>query len=876
VTPAPRAPAASPAPWLRELFETLLPLTPAERAARLAQPGLPPTLVAEVQALLANAPEATGRGFLSTPAAAVTDTPSRAGQRLGAWQLDRLLGTGGMGEVWLAQRIDGAFQGEAAVKLLKRGMDSDAVLARFAMEQQALARLVHPHIARLLDAGRSPDGLPYFVMEHVHGRQLDQAAALLPLRGRLALFLQLADAVAHAHRHLLVHRDLKPGNVLVDAQGEVPQVKLLDFGIAKALQAGGAEATATALAAYTPRYASPEQVGGEPISTATDIYSLGVILYELLTGQPPYALGDTSAAAAARAVLEEEPRRPSAVAGSRELRRQLAGDLDNIVLKALEKAPERRYASVDALAADLRAHLGGHPVSAHAPGRAYVLGKLVRRHRGASAGVLASVLLLAGGVAATLWQAQQARAARDVAQERLAQTRSIVRELVARHADAVTFLPGGVALKTQLLRDTVQRLQALLPDPLALPELAGELAQAHARLADLLVTQPVVTPQEREQALQHANDALRLFTTTAPVHTGDAHFHVLWSRTLKTLSHHAQFEGRVGEALTRLQQRRDLLLAASQQLPADVDVLAELGDAQLNLGQLYDNSILGSLRDPAQALAALDQAQATYLEASALNPTDAAYPHQVGMAHGGRMMIQFRTGQTEAALQSGREALVWVARARALAPEHVALRMGEVGESQNLARVLLEAGQTAQALDMVRFSETRMRALEADDAANPGWTRTRRLLGLHYGRVHLVAGLPAQALAYADEVVVAIPPQSRVALSLSRGAGHLLRAQALQALAHTGEAGAALQAARDDLQAYVEHNPADADAWFMLGQVLAHQDARSPGDGAAVQAAEAAEAAFQRAQAVHPYPTGLRPAQRAWLQAWRADGTATP
>jgi hypothetical protein len=426
-------PAPAPRPdWarLRELFDAALPLPPAEREALLADPALPPALVAELRSLLAHAAEvseadAEGGAFLDHTAAPTLPTrATTAGLQLGAWRLLAPLGAGGMGEVWRAARNDGRFEGAAAVKLLKRGMDSAAVLARFAQEQQALARLNHPHIARLLDAGLSPDGRPFFVMELVEGQPIDRATASLPLEARLRLFLQLADAVAHAHRNLLVHRDLKPSNVMVDQDG---QVKLLDFGIAKALDPlehrlgpdGDAEGATTVggVRPYTPHYASPEQVRGEPVTTATDIYSLGVLLYQLLTGTRPTGRKATSAAEAARSVLDEQPTRPSRLSSEDvpdpqwvQTRRRLEGDLDNILLKTLGKQPAERYASVDALAADVLAYLDGRPVSARAASPAYVLGKWLRRHRAAAAAGALGGLGLLTGLLATLLQGRVALA----------------------------------------------------------------------------------------------------------------------------------------------------------------------------------------------------------------------------------------------------------------------------------------------------------------------------------------------------------------------------------------------------------------------------------------------------------------------------------
>jgi tetratricopeptide (TPR) repeat protein len=317
-----------------------------------------------------------------------------------------------MGSVYLAERADGAFAKQVALKLLRRGLDSDDLLARFRAERQILAALDHPNIARLVDGGASEDGRPYLVMEYVAGEDLlawcDKRALDLP--ERLALFCQLCAAVQYAHRNLVIHRDIKPGNVLVTLEG-VP--KLLDFGIAKLL-AGDATETQTGLRPLTPACASPEQLRGGHVTTASDVWALGVLLYELLAGTHPFVA--ETADATVRAIVEDTPKRPSAVAEPRRAR-LIAGDLDTVIGKALRKEPDARYDSVAELADDLRRWLEGRPVRARPPTLRYRARLFMRRHRWAVAGAALLGLSLVAGIAATAWQAARARAERARAEE---------------------------------------------------------------------------------------------------------------------------------------------------------------------------------------------------------------------------------------------------------------------------------------------------------------------------------------------------------------------------------------------------------------------------------------------------------------------------
>lgn len=422
---------STPTHWDRtkRLFQAALDLPPERRDAFLrARCGNDHELRAEVESLLCAHDEA--EGFLETPPAAAAarlvasgepaGADDRAGQVLGAYRIERTLGRGGAGTVYLAVRADERFERKVAVKVLRRGVATPEALQRFGSERQILAAIDHPNIARLLDAGTTPDGLPYLVMEHVDGVPVDRYCdrERLSVRERIELFERVCAAVQVAHQSLVVHRDLKPGNILVTPEG-VP--KLLDFGIAKLLDSSRfpdtGDPTIDEQRLMTPDFASPEQVRGDAITTASDVYSLGVMLYELLTGRRPLELGHLRLGQMERVVLEQTPKRPSAVAreaapdaaGARRsrpdaLERTLAGDLDTILLQALRKEPQRRYGSVEALADDLARYRHGLPVRAVPDTWAYRARKFVGRHRVA---VAAAALVIALGCAFTVALARQ-------------------------------------------------------------------------------------------------------------------------------------------------------------------------------------------------------------------------------------------------------------------------------------------------------------------------------------------------------------------------------------------------------------------------------------------------------------------------------------
>ena len=400
--------------WARvtALFHEASAYPPAERARWLANHCSDPAIQSEVEAML-RAYE-TNPEFMEQPVAELPrDVESlldvrevAVGQRIGPFDLVSELGRGGMGEVFAAVRADGHYDQKVALKLVRAGYATAGVVERFRAERQILAGLEHPNIARLLDGGTTEAGTPYLVMELVDGVPIDVfcRARNLSVSERLQLFLHVCAAVQFAHQRLVIHRDIKPANILVTTNG-IP--KLLDFGIAKVLDSAG-NTEETMLRPFTPEYASPEQVRGEPVSTATDVYALGMVLYRLLTGRSPYHVESRTHGELAAAITGQEPERPSAAvmrpddnpAGeptrSLRLQRQLRGDLDFILLKALRKEPEKRYASAAEFAEDIRRHLVGLPVAARKDTWNYLAGKFARRHRTVVAAATLVLVTLVG------------------------------------------------------------------------------------------------------------------------------------------------------------------------------------------------------------------------------------------------------------------------------------------------------------------------------------------------------------------------------------------------------------------------------------------------------------------------------------------------
>ena len=509
---------------IKEIFNATIDLSEAERAKILDS--CDENLRCEVEKLIEANDEA--EDFIVEPALVdiglveEDEADFYVGKQIDSYKILQEIGHGGMGTVYLASRADESFDKKVAIKLIKRGMDTSSVLKRFVMERQILAQLEHPNIALLLDGGTTEDGLPYFVMEYVEGLPVTRFCALhqFSIEERLKIFQSICSAVAYAHQNLVVHRDLKPSNILVTEDGTP---KLLDFGIAKLLNPdwslNTAEATATMFRAMTPEYASPEQLRGLPITTTSDVYSLGVVLYELLTGTRPFKFESLQPEEVAKIVFTTEPIRPSSVAFSslslvlspslvesnrttlpntqktknKEQRtkdkgqrtKSLKGDLDNIILKALRKEPERRYQSVQEFAEDIRRHLVGLPVNATADTASYRFNKFVKRHRvGVFASLFVTLILLSAAII-TAWQAVIARREQAKAEMRFNQVRELANIVLFDYHDKIKELPGTVELREKLVTDALKYLDNLAQDSDGDISLQRDLVKAFDKVGEV-------------------------------------------------------------------------------------------------------------------------------------------------------------------------------------------------------------------------------------------------------------------------------------------------------------------------------------------------------------------------------------------------------
>ena len=602
---------------VKQLLDQAIPFTTAERVSFLDEACRSDSeLRSEVESLLTSH-DLAGSKFLSTPVidishyAATAVAPSRE-RRIGPYELVDEIGHGGMGEVYRAIRADGQYQKQVAIKLVRGGFESRSLMERFRNERQILASLDHPNIARLLDGGATSSGIPYLVMELVEGVSIERYCEenQLSITARLRLFRQVCEAVQYAHQRMVIHRDIKPSNIIVGNEG-VP--KLLDFGIAKLLDPSVTEGN-TLARPMTPEYASPEQIRGEPITASTDVYSLGVVLYEILTAHSPYQ-GDTSTPhGLARAICDDDPVRPSAAVfksiekrkedsaacerimhlredSPARLHRRLKGDLDNIVLLALRKEPSQRYSSVEQFSEDIRRHLENLPLLARKDTIMYRSAKFVRRHR---FGVLTAALVVALAVLsmAVIVRAElKARAEQAIAERRFNDVRKLAKSMMFEIHDSIRDLPGAMPARKLLVDRAVEYLDSLSRESAGDLTLQRELAAAYDRVGDLLGFSGAAHLGDFTGASQNYKKALAIRERLAAVHPDDATIQYDLVSEYFRLSFPLSDAGDIAAAMDGLRKGLPLAqkLVEAQSDPMYRDVLAgfywRMGSIQITTGE---------------------------------------------------------------------------------------------------------------------------------------------------------------------------------------------------------------------------------------------------------------------------------------------------
>jgi len=711
--------------------------------------------------------------------------PALIGRRLGAYRLMAEIGRGGMGIVYAARRDDDEFDRRAAIKILP-AWSAAPVVERFRFERRVLASLDHPGIAKLLDAGSTDDGMPYLVMELVEGQPIDAwcEAHGTGVRGRVALVEQVCTALAYAHQRLVVHRDVKAANILVTAAGEP---KLLDFGIATLLATDGSATTGltqTGHHSFTPEYASPEQIRGERVTTASDVYSLGVVLYRLLAERAPYVLRGLSTLEVIRVVCDVEPP-PMHTVAVPERRAVLRGDLDRIVAKALRKAPQERYGTIVELAADLRAWQEGRPVTAAPQSIAYRVRRFVQRNRGKVAVAAALALTLAAGVATTAWQARVAAAERDKAQQRFRQVREMSRALIFDIHDALRRVPGTTESRRLLLDRAVQFLDGLAAGAGADNALKLELAEGYRRLGSVQGSEGTDNLGDTAGARTSLAKATRLLDE---VRRTDPHAHAPLIMALDTYGDLAQVEPDAVAASRADATRLTLLGELERRNPTDIDTLMTLaaGYSDAGIFRAEQNALEGARRYYGDAVriyeaivargvprarwarpytltlkrlgavemvtGAIADSERHYRQALALetellraDPANRQWPFERTYTLSDLGLLAQRQGRRDEAIRLWTEARGVRAEALAGDPRNQRLLTALATIMNRLGRASLDGGDFAEARACFREELALRERLVAAQAG-----QRRRLIDRAWAQVNLATALLGQAPAVAD------------------------------------------------------------------------------------------------------------------------------
>ncbi len=774
----------------------------------------------EVESLLAHSADRLEGAADEIHQARSALTDSAAGQRIGSYVILRELGRGGMGTVYLAARADQEFQKQVAIKLLKRGTDTDEVLRRFRSEREILARLEHPNIARLFDGGTTEDGLPYFVMEYVIGSPVTEfcIGRGLPLEDRLQLFLKICGAVRFAHQNLVVHRDLKPANILITEESEP---KLLDFGIAKLLDSaeGGFDLTLVDHQRLTPAYASPEQVRGEPITTVSDVYSLGVLLYEMLTGANAHRFVNPRPAPTEllRVVAQEEPMRPSAAATDVLIKRRLRGDLDTIILKALRKEPDRRYLGIESFAADIRRYLEYRTVIARKDTFSYRASKFVQRNKIGVAGGALLLLTLVGGIIGTAWQAR-------LANRRFSDVRRLAHSVLFDYHDAIANLPGSTPVREKLVKDSLQYLDSLAQEGGGDASLQREIASAYLKVGDVQGRPNFPNLGDTAGALASYRKALKVREQLAAAAPGNTELNLELGSTYTRIGEVLRNKGDLSGAVETNRKAVAVMEKLTAHAP-NAEVREALALSYVTLGDVLGNPYTANLGDTNGALESYRRALAIREKLMADDPANAEKGKWTAVSHQ-RVGNMLQTNKDAAgALENYRQALAIDETLLQKDPTNTFAQRNVAIDYQLLSMAFVDAGDLNQARE---FQAKNIAIWEQMAKSDPKNAVARSDLSLGCSRMVAVlakSGDAEGARQYYEKSralvneLLANDPRNTTYLMTLRGNYQRM----VELLLTTGEIAGALEDAGKELaidNQILAINPASADA--PRNQALAH------------------------------------------------------
>ncbi|HEY5755408.1 MAG TPA: serine/threonine-protein kinase [Steroidobacter sp.] len=744
---------------IKDLFSAALDYSAADRPAFLDRScGDDIELLAQVRSLL-DAHESS-LGFIERPAveraglAPAFEPFDWNGRRLGNYRIVGELGRGGMSHVYKAARDDDQYTKEVAIKLLRPGLDTHSLLQRLRDERQMLAQLSHPNIAQLLDGGVTDTGAPYLVMEYVEGQPIDMYCEEreLSITARLDLIRTLCGAVHYVHQHLMVHGDLKGGNILVTQRGVL---KLLDFGIAKLLNASGdpSQTMVNQVVALTPAYASPEQIRGEPITTASDVYSLGVLLYKLLAGTLPFEVpAELFGWEAAAALGDRQPRLLSIAAEQgkvesyRRAARQLRGDLDAIVMKALAKEPEDRYGSAEHLAEDLHRFQRGFPVHAHPAGPLYRTQKLVKRHKAATVAISLFAVAIVTGVVTTAWQAHVARTERTRAERHLAEIRKLTNTYLRDVYDAAVNLPGATEVRKLLVENSLKHIAALESESQDSLDFKRELAQAYLRFGDVQGDYLGANLGDTEGAVQSYRHALRLREQVAQQSPTVDDLSALL-RSYISLSELLAAQGKLDEAITLAESADDIgkkLIAMPDAKSAEHRMAAA---AEMSLG-----TNLSTVSLP-RALEALQSAKAIFERLVAEHPKDPGARRDMALIHSRIAFAYARAEQYESVLAHSLKSFDYAEQLAQEYPADAAALRAAAFVGVNVGEAYNWLNRPDEALEKIQVALERVEHLQRTDPANEQASLAVAYVLNHLGDSYLLKGEATTALTHLDRAL---------------------------------------------------------------------------------------------------------------------------